>query len=80
MNVHKVETTSRILVKPAEGARILSISRSKMYELIARGVIPSVRLDGDRLIRIPLAALEQLAQRADNTAPQQQDRDKAVKP
>ena len=76
----KIPEVNRILtVRPAEAARILSISRSKIYELIARGIIPSIRIDGARLIRMPLSALEQIAQGADNTAPQQ-DRDRAVKP
>jgi excisionase family DNA binding protein len=39
-----------------EAAEALAISRSKLYELLAVGVIASVRIDGSR--RIPLSALE----------------------
>ncbi len=44
------------LLRVIEAARVLSISRSRAYELIAEGVIPSVRLGAS--IRIPAAALE----------------------
>lgn len=56
--------STRLLVRPSEAAELIGVSRSKVYELIASGVLPSVRLDGGRLIRVPMAALEQLAQRA----------------
>ena len=36
----------------------MAISRSKLYELLASGVVASIRIDGSR--RIPLAALEDL--------------------
>ena len=48
----------RLLLRPAEAAEILGVSRSKLYELIAQGKIPSVRLDEGRLIRVPLGALK----------------------
>ena len=54
----------RLLLRPAEAAEILGVSRSKLYELIAQGKIPSVRLDDGRLIRVPLAALKALVERA----------------
>lgn len=54
----------RLLLRPAEAAEILGVSRSKLYELIAQGKIPSVRLDEGRLIRVPLAALKILVERA----------------
>ena len=60
-----VETKlERLLLRPAEAAEILGVSRSKLYELIAQGKIPSVRLDDGRLIRVPLAALKALVERA----------------
>ena len=40
----------------AGGSRALAISRSKVYELLAAGVLASVRIDGSR--RIPVSALE----------------------
>jgi excisionase family DNA binding protein len=35
---------------------LLAISRSKLYELIAAGLVRSVRIDGSR--RVPVEALE----------------------
>lgn len=49
--------SSRLLMKPAEAARTLRISRSKLYALIDAGEIPVIRL-GPRCTRIPRAALE----------------------
>lgn len=60
-----VETKlERLLLRPAEAAEILGVSRSKLYELIAQGKIPSVRLDEGRLIRVPIAALKTLVEKA----------------
>ena len=39
-----------------EAAAALAISRSKLYELLAVGLVRSVRIDGSR--RIPVEALE----------------------
>ena len=47
---------ARLLLTVPEAAAALAISRSKLYELLAGGAVPSVRIDGSR--RIPLAALE----------------------
>jgi len=44
-----------LLLKPVEAADKLRISRSKAYELIAQGVIPSIRVGGS--VRVPLDAL-----------------------
>ena len=44
-----------LLLRPVEAAAALGISRSKIYELLARRVIPSVRLDGS--IRVPAIQL-----------------------
>lgn len=60
-----VETKlERLLLRPAEAAEILGVSRSKLYELVAAGKLPSVRLDEGRLIRVPLAALKALVEKA----------------
>ena len=48
--------TARLLLTVPEAAEALAISRSKLYELLAAGVVASIRIDGSR--RIPLAALE----------------------
>jgi excisionase family DNA binding protein len=46
----------RLLYRVGEAAEILSISRSKAWELIARGELPSVKIDGAR--RVTRTALE----------------------
>ena len=58
------EIPERLLLRPAEAARLLSVSRSTIYELIASGKVPSARLDDGRLTRIPLAALKALVEKA----------------
>jgi excisionase family DNA binding protein len=42
----------KLLLKPAEVGEALSMSRSKVYELIAGGQIPSVKVDG--CVRVPV--------------------------
>ena len=46
----------RLLLTVPEAAEALAISRSKLYELIAAGLVRSVRIDGSR--RVPIEALE----------------------
>lgn len=52
----------KLLIRPVEAAHLLSVSRSKLYELVASGALPSVRLEGGRLLRIPLSAIRKLAE------------------
>ena len=47
---------TRLLVTVPEAAEALAISRSKLYELFAAGLVRSVRIDGSR--RVPIEALE----------------------
>jgi excisionase family DNA binding protein len=47
--------TERILLRPAEFAEAVGISRTKAYELIARGEVPSVRIGGS--VRVPIDGL-----------------------
>lgn len=59
----------RLLLTVTEAAAALSISRSKLYELLAAGLVRSVRIDGSR--RVPFQALEAyvaylIAQEADD--------------
>jgi excisionase family DNA binding protein len=49
-------TGTRLLLTVPEAAAALAISRSKLYELLTAGTIPSIRIDGSR--RIPVAALQ----------------------
>ncbi len=46
----------RVLLRVEEVAKVTGISRSKIYEMIAAGELPSVRL-GPRSTRIPKAGL-----------------------
>lgn len=45
-----------LLLRPAEAARWLQVSRTKVYDLINRGELPALRL-GRRCTRIPREAL-----------------------
>ena len=58
----------RLLLRPVECAEAIGESRSKTYELIARGEIPSILVGGRR--RVPVEALkariaQQLQERAE---------------
>ena len=57
MTAHKdtATTSEPLLVRVEEAARMLSLSRSTIYELLDRGELPSVRCGAAR--RIPVAAL-----------------------
>jgi excisionase family DNA binding protein len=58
----------KLLLRPAEVAQMLSISRSKVYDLINKGIIPSTRLAG--IIRVPASKLVDLIERSDEGASQ----------
>jgi excisionase family DNA binding protein len=45
----------KLLLTPEDAADLLSIGRSKLYELLGDGRLPSVRIDGSR--RVPMSAL-----------------------
>lgn len=47
----------KLLLTPAEAAQVLSISRSKLYELIGQGRLTTVRIDTSR--RVPRQALDE---------------------
>jgi excisionase family DNA binding protein len=47
---------TRLLLTVPEAAEARAISRSKLYGLIAAGLVRSVRIDGSR--RVPVEALE----------------------
>jgi excisionase family DNA binding protein len=52
-----------VFLRPVEAARMLSISRTRMYELLNAGSISAVRLEG-RTWRIPRAAIEKMVRDA----------------
>jgi excisionase family DNA binding protein len=45
-----------MLLRAAEAAKLLALGRTKVYELMANGSIPSVKIG--RAVRIPRAGLE----------------------
>jgi excisionase family DNA binding protein len=51
----------KLLLKPEEAAEVLSIGRSKIYELIGTGELASVRIGASR--RIPAEALVEFVNR-----------------
>lgn len=51
-------TDERLLIRVTEAAKLLAISRSKAYEMIAQKQIPSVRFGGS--VRVPLKELRQM--------------------
>jgi excisionase family DNA binding protein len=51
-----------VFVKPVRAAKLLDMSKSKIYEMIQRKQIPSVRLGG--CLRIPVAAIDELVAKA----------------
>ncbi len=58
----------KLLLTVPEAAAMLAISRSKLYELLAAGLIRSVHIDGSR--RVPVEALEiYIASLLDQEAP-----------
>ena len=50
-----------MLYRPAEAAQAMGISRSKLYGLLAAGVIPSVRIG--QSIRVPVQKLNEWIER-----------------
>ena len=58
----------RLLLRPIEAAEAIGIGRSKIYELLASGELPSIRVGAS--VRVPVDALRawidrQLAERAE---------------
>jgi len=51
----------KLLLTPREAAEVLGIGRSKLYELLQAGQIPSVRIGKCR--RIPATALRELVEK-----------------
>ena len=46
---------NKLLLRPIEAAEALGVSRSRAYELIGSGEIPSIRIGGS--VRVPMMAL-----------------------
>jgi excisionase family DNA binding protein len=56
----------KIFAKPSEAADALGLGRSKTYQLIANGTLPSVRIG--KSIRVPIEALRRWAEDQSNAA------------
>lgn len=59
-----LESKDRLLLRVPEAAEALGISRSQMYQLVAAGVVPVIRIG--RSVRVPIEALRQWV--GENTA------------
>jgi excisionase family DNA binding protein len=57
MEADDMNAPDRLMLRPTEAADAIGVSRSKAYELIARGEIPSVKVGG--CVRVPVDALRQ---------------------
>jgi excisionase family DNA binding protein len=49
------ETTERLALTPSETAKALGLSRTKLYELLRSGELPSRRIG--RVLRVPKSAI-----------------------
>lgn len=47
----------KLLLRPMEAAEAIALGRSKVYDLIAKGIIPSVRIG--KSVRVPADALRE---------------------
>jgi excisionase family DNA binding protein len=47
----------RLLLRVSETAKIIGLGKSKTYELIAKGELPSVRIG--KCVRVPVAGLQE---------------------
>ncbi len=48
---------TKLLLTPDEAAQVIGVGRSKMYQLMATGVVRSVKIGSLR--RVPMTALEE---------------------
>jgi excisionase family DNA binding protein len=58
--LNKTDKAEKLLVRPSEIAVMYSVSRGKIYELLANGTLPCVRIGG--MLRVPVEAVRKLAQ------------------
>ncbi len=49
--------TEKLLLKPAEVVEVIGVSRKAIYEMVASGELPSIRIG--RRVRIPVNALRE---------------------
>lgn len=53
----KTDPMEKLLLRPTEVSELVGIGKSKVYELLASGVIPSVRIG--KSVRVPANRLRQ---------------------
>ena len=58
----------KLLVRPAEAAELIGLSRSQVYALLAAGALPSVRIG--KSVRVPVKALADWVENQTSTATQ----------
>lgn len=63
---HAATSITKLLLRPEEAANLLSIGRSKVYELIGTGELVSVRIGASR--RIPAEALSEFVRQLSSWA------------
>ena len=66
----------KLLLKPAEVCAVVGVGKSKVYELLAAGVIPSVRVG--KSVRIPAARLRRWVEELQSDAEPLKTRQKVV--
>ncbi len=59
----------KLLLRPTEAAEVLGLGRSKVYELLAAGTLPAIRVGGS--VRVPAKALRRwVSERAAEAKPE----------
>ena len=53
----KVDRMDKLLLRPIEAAEAIGIGRSKVYELLASGELPSIRIGSS--VRVPIDRLRE---------------------
>jgi excisionase family DNA binding protein len=66
MHLPPYPTPDRLAVSPAEAANLAGIGRTKLYEAMNAGVLPSFKIGTRRLVRI--AEIEAWLQRLEDAA------------
>ncbi len=64
MEGHKEVATQRLLLRIPEVAEVLGLGRTKIYELIAAGAFPTIRVG--RAVRVSVTALQKWVEEQTN--------------
>jgi excisionase family DNA binding protein len=51
MDIEESMNSEKLLLRPVEAAEMLGMSKTKVYNMITAGIIPSIRVGGN--VRIP---------------------------